>query len=140
MQRQMSPEKYFRLKRRGIRNAIRVRRALGRPLQHYVFEILKLAQETGAPIANVKESSPFSSSDLRGWDIVVIDREGALHGFEVKSSESGADKFRRRGAAKGFHTPVIVPRLNDTPQQILDKIGHVMPFLRGFKLEKRETI
>ena len=136
----ISPEKYWRLKRRGVESAMRVRRALGRPLQHYVVEVLKIAQNAGAPIREVKESRPFSPADLRGWDIVVVDADNTWHPFEVKSSESGAAEFRRRGANKRFRIPVIVPRLNDTPQQILDKVGTVMPFLRGFKLEKGERV
>lgn len=140
MQRRMSSEKYWRLRRKNAKNARRVRSALGRPLQDYVFQVLELATEAGAPISKVKESWAFSPADRKGWDIVIVDDEGAWHPFEVKSSQRGATEFKRYGTERRLPSiPVIVARLNDTPQQILDKVGEVMPFLRGFKFPKGDV-
>lgn len=138
MQRRISPKKHWRVKRRNMLSAWRVRSALGRYLQRYVFEVLKSALENGAPIKEVKESRTFSPADRKGWDIVIFDNDNVRYPLQIKSSEAGAEEFRRRGAEMGLPPiAVIVPRLNDTPQEILDKVGEVMPFLRGFKLDER---
>ena len=140
MQHWISAKRYWRRKRKNAKNARQVRSALGKSLQHYVFEVLKRAMETGAPIKEVKESRTFSPADRKGWDIIIIDNEGVWHSFDVKSSIAGAAEFRRHGVERGLPSvPAIVFRLNDTPQQILDKVGEVLPFLRRFKLEKGDA-
>lgn len=140
MERRISSEKYWELRRKNARNAWQVRRTLGRSLELYVSDVLRSAMEAGAPIKGVREARPFSPADRRGWDAVVIDNDGIWHPLQVKSSEAAAQEFRRRGAERGLPSiPVVVTRFSETPQQILDKIGKVIPFLRGFKLKKGDT-
>lgn len=137
MRHRASSKRYWRLKLKNARNARRVRHILGRQLERYVSGVLRSAMEAGAPIKGVKEVLPFSPADHRGHDVVIIDSEGVWHPLQVKSSDFEAQKFRRHGNERGLpYIAVIVPRLNDTPQQILDKVGEEIPFLRGFKLER----
>lgn len=110
--------------------------ALARELERHVFLSLVAAKEQGEPpIQAVRLTEPFSDEDRRGWDI-VIELDGVLHPLQVKSSEFGARKFIRRGQLLQTPIPVIVASLHETYQEILDKIGKELPFLRGFKLEK----
>ncbi len=96
--------------------------------------------EARAPIGEVRSAPPFSQADDKGRDIVIVDNEGVRHRLRIENSDAEAQRSRRRMAEnRMFSIAVIVTGFNDPPEQILEKIGEVMPFLRGFELRKEKT-
>ena len=135
----MSPRKFKRVQNASQLDWQKGAEALGKELERHAFMALVEAKNGGAAIQTVRLTEPFSNDDMRGWDIVITDMKGVSHPLQVKSSKFAAQKFLQREQNAREQTPVIVPQLRDNYQQVLDKIGEVMPFLRGFKFEEGET-
>lgn len=103
-------------------------RVVGHAREDYVASVLQYAVDQRA-ILKARATVPFSSEDLMGWDIVIVDLRGQVHPLQVKGDERLALNSRDWYPDVG----IVVVKLTYSQRGVLDRVIQALPQIPELK-------